>query len=441
MRKSGLFLSGSNMNDNFIQKKLNMLCGGTVDIKEKIQNEIIEYILNNVDTEKFQESLLLIMNRLLKTDQDKYYNTYIELLNCLSKNSIVIEKNIFISTIIEKFILDQLFIEKYTRLDSFRKLIGNILYLLDINEMIKITKMIEVLHYDTLIGYVQQNKNIHKEFNSTSFELLEILQTMIKENKIESKMQICLIETFFDKKKKISNTSSELLITDDRLDSRASGLWIFTIQYEGKTERDYEVITMPERYLLKTLIKDFNLKSYFCKNEKISAFNLFQNGYVPEWSDERIKGGGRYLIKTPNWEKSYEQIFTWLESLSCSSETLSLLNIIAGFRFKIKPPKYEIQVWFVPINENKITKVNYIKSLRIELRKTLAKIFELNIKNISLGNFDDKTISEIKKNNNSHAFIANTTGVKQKQTNNTVVQNTSVVQEKTVHKVGRFAKL
>jgi hypothetical protein len=244
---------------------------------------------------------------------------------------------------------------------------GKMLYHLEHYRLLNVESIEDNIYVQ--IGFIQENRNTEDKLNPTSEYFLTQLDNKVSNNEIESKLTVCLINNLHKTMKCKVDTK------ENRLESRSQSLWKQYIQHAGLTATTYNVIEMPVKYKLSTLITESHLNEVFSSRNDITAFSLFQKG-EPKW--EKNIGGGRYIIKSKDWKPKYFQIFEWLKTLERSVETLELLNIICGFRFKIIPVQsiYTIEVWFAPIKhkESKSSKA-YVLKLRKMLENKLKEIF------------------------------------------------------------------
>ena len=222
---------------------------------------------------------------------------------------------------------------------------GNILFNLLINNLISSDFIENILNIDILIGYFIELKS-----NGSPL----ILQ------KTNNKLLVYLDKQLLSQAQKITLTDARDINgftkvkpkIEDRLETRSNKQWSLFIQEKNQTKETYKV-EEDSKHILKDLISNLYLKEVFkIKGKDISAFSLFQKG-SPEWKDHL--GGGRFIIKTTEWETKYDEFFCWLQSLGKSTETFTLLNSICGIRFKIIKVQnlFTVEVWFTSINKHK----------------------------------------------------------------------------------------
>ena len=296
---------------------INKICGGSKEIQEKIFKELLNLCTENPSI--IEEAVLYLLQRSLSVDERKYISTYVDLLLHLKIDSKVISSSV-------------------DKLTEQTKQLGELLYYLRKGNLISNIQL-ESASTEALLGFLV----IEKDFE----EIVDLskLVDIVKKRELK-KEQMTHLSFALEKPRVVVEPKIE-----DRLKLRSNREWKLYIQQKSSAPDSYK-IEEDSVHILEHLISNIYLKDIFRAKGDITAFSLFQKG-GPEWNDHM--GGGRFIIKTTEWETKYDEFFTWLQTLGSSTETYTLLNFICGIRFKIVRVQgmFTVEVWFSSVNKQK----------------------------------------------------------------------------------------
>ncbi len=393
-----------------IKGALNKVCGGIIEKHEQLIKEIMENMekgnLDNKDV--FNKKITnYFLKQLISPSHFKFQEEYIGIFQKIVV--VYTDLLVYIKKDIESTISN---LKTYEKKEVLQ--IGLLLYKLSLwsseekNFCINLIQSLDFkLEYvvEMIIGYYENIQNLNEKED-------EIITSLMNDyKKVMSNNQALRIQNIYEMIKGITNKKSKKgkQISESIFEMRSRKLWSIFIQMQHENKTIYDVKKLNTTYELQTLVKDINLKNIFSTYKNITAFSLFKNG-SPEWSSHI--GGGRFILKTENWEAIYQDIFEWLRKLDQDSSVVTALSIINGFRFKIKPVNnlYSIEIWFdKPQSIMKSSQYKMLlKSLETKLNKDIFGKSESHHSTIRVDYFnkDNKRKSNNKNDNrtsrNSH---------------------------------------
>ena len=377
-----------------IKAALNKISDGI----EKTQNELIDEILENMDkgavkSDDFVDKVChLLYKQTLNISQFKFVEIYIKILKKIiskfSSGKEALSRNIY------------LIISNITEYEQKQQTqVGKVLWILKQNNLLDYIGSIKFDTdplYEVGIGYFDKCFDVTKHMSKEEEEAFSVISNATNKSKsIELRVKN-LNEKFKYENIKIKDTKSIFEL-------RSKKPWTLYIQMEHKDTSTYDVKKVDTQFDLQTLVSDLNLKDMFKNYENITAFSLFQNG-PPEWGAH--KGGGRFILKTDNWEEKYIEIFEWLQSLDKDSGIVTVLSIVAGFRFKLNQVNgcYSVEVWYTRPDAG--SKAKQHKKLVDFLEHYLKnKIFHTT--NIRVDIFSNKKNNRLTKGNRRNGGASN----------------------------------
>lgn len=345
-----------------IKLPLNKITDGVEEKLNILIDEIMSIIkieITNENTNFIKKVINYIYRRIL--GNIKYSDTFFRILNCIV-NTYEFSESIIVDVICN--LITEIDIKSSSYVGKIIVLTKNII---SIENHKVIVDHISSSPYeiDIIFSYFNNLLDYTKTFQSFESKMYLKVINMYNQNTLSIKHK-CLAKNLMDKRKAPVNYEKNKTL----LEIRSPKIWNLYIQMQHE-DATYQVVKVNKTYTLSSLVSDFDKKKVFAKYKNIVSFSLFQNG-EPEWN--KHIGGGRYIVKSSNWEKHYDMIFQWLSNLDKESNIMTSLSIIAGFRFKIKPVSnlYTLEVWFIKPKPNKY---KLHKQLEYELETKLTEIF------------------------------------------------------------------
>ena len=343
-----------------IKSLINKMCDGDTETLEELMNQVDALIIQNSNSKEdphlVKNVVIFMLRKCIYHGEIKYQYIYSQLIGRITRGETIED---WIDEALDSHPKDEnalalmliyLLNAQVLKVDYFKKNLASIWTLQFVLYLLQCEKD----YYSTKLHI-----SAKEELRSRS-GVFDLLCDYINRSSRSAAQEILWQNIMDFDTTVVSNRS--VVDVEDRLSSRGGNKeWSLYFQRAAASPAEATpstyTVNEEEKHTLRDLLTNPILREMIAEKHiqgtstAYSSFFIFRYKH-PEWLEHT--GGGRLSLRVCDWRKFYNRLFSWLDTVRNNTETVSLLNIILGFRFKIPtssappPPHYTIEIWFHP---------------------------------------------------------------------------------------------